>query len=91
MRGNDWQVTKWFADITNSGTDEFPPSGQAFMEMYQNLKRYEIRDDDGIPYCHIRAFSDEAAEEALDYMMDNYGATSLWEETADGTWNLIIG
>ena len=91
MRGNHWQVVKWFASITDSGKDEFPESGKAFLGMYPNAQRYEIRDDDGIVYAHIVALTDEGAEEALDFMMDNYGATSLWEEMADGTWNLIIG
>lgn len=93
MRGDTWEITQWFAAITDSGQDHFPVSGRMFLEKHEDksLMHFECRDDDGIAYCRGRAVDDDASEEALDFVMNNYGATSLWMEQANGSWECTIG
>jgi hypothetical protein len=94
MRGETWQITTWMAAISNSGLDELAPSGIKFEQRNGHLKaamRFRCLDDDKIVYCYGMAIEDAALEDAMNFMQENYGATSLDVETAPDTWTPTIG
>lgn len=91
MRGKTWQITFWSKDITDDDQDKHIPLPDNLTEARIKFRCF---DDDNILYCEGTAVDEDAAEQAYDFMRDNYGCTSiklLNLNKSMSEWELFIG